>query len=317
MNLLAPVLLTSAVLAAPFLAPAGDEPCSGAQSATATAASHSTKPDIVDTALAAGDFQTLAAALGAAGLVDTLKGKGPFTVFAPTDAAFAALPEGTVENLLRPENRETLTGILTYHVVAGALPAEKVVAAAGAVTVNGQRARFSVTKNKKETIVGINGARIVTTDIECSNGIIHVIDAVILPTTNDLVETASGAKTFGTLLAAAKAAGLAETLAEGGPFTVFAPTDEAFAALPEGTVASLLKPENRDTLVRILKHHIVAGRVYSDAVIAAGEVRTLAGTTLKLTLDDDSASIGGAKLQSLDLDASNGVIHVVGSVLLP
>ncbi|MFT5288255.1 MAG: transforming growth factor-beta-induced protein [Planctomycetota bacterium] len=314
MNLLIPSLLASALVATPILTNSSSDECAASKAAQVALAGTS---DIVDTAIAAGNFNTLAAALGAVDLVATLKGKGPFTVFAPTDAAFAALPKGTVEALLKPENKQTLAGILTYHVVPGTLLAGSVVKADGAVTVNGQKAQFEVRKEGKQTIVMIDGARIVATDIKCSNGVIHVLDAVILPADKNIVETASGAGTFATLLAAAKAAGLAEVLAGEGPFTVFAPTDAAFAALPEGTVANLLKPESKEALVNILLHHVVAGRVYSEQVISAGEAKTLAGTTLKLTIDDGGASIGGGKLQTLDLDASNGVIHVVGSVLLP
>tara|TARA_R110002072_G_scaffold10569_33_gene49263 strand:+ start:12871 stop:13824 length:954 start_codon:yes stop_codon:yes gene_type:complete len=317
MNLILPTLLTTAIAATPFLSTTSADECGGSKTSKATPVAHVETSDIVDTAVAAGDFKTLAAALGAADLVSTLKGKGPFTVFAPTDAAFAALPKGTVEALLKPENKAKLAGILTYHVVPGTVKAAQVVKADGAITVNGQKAQFQVTKKGEDTIVTIDGAQIVATDIECSNGTIHVLDAVILPADKNIVETATGAGSFGTLLAAAKAAGLAEVLAGEGPFTVFAPTDDAFAALPEGTVANLLKPENKDALVNLLKHHVVAGRVYSEQVIAAGEAKTLAGTTLKLMVDDGGASIGGGALQTLDLDASNGVIHVVGSVLLP
>jgi uncharacterized surface protein with fasciclin (FAS1) repeats len=133
--------------------------------------------DIVDTAVAAGQFETLAAALTAAGLVDTLKGDGPFTVFAPTDAAFAKLPEGTVESLLKPENRDQLIAILTYHVVPGKVAAKDVVSLKSARTVNGEEVSIAVTGGN----VQIDSANVTATDIEASNGIIHVIDAVILP----------------------------------------------------------------------------------------------------------------------------------------
>ncbi len=133
--------------------------------------------DIVETAVAAGSFGTLAAALEAAGLVATLKGEGPFTVFAPTDEAFAALPEGTVESLLRPENRETLTAILTYHVVPGRVTAEQVVALDAATTVNGADVRITTPGSG----VKVNDANVITTDVMASNGVIHVIDAVLLP----------------------------------------------------------------------------------------------------------------------------------------
>jgi transforming growth factor-beta-induced protein len=133
--------------------------------------------DIVDTAIAAGDFNTLVAAVKAAELVETLKGEGPYTVFAPTDAAFAKLPEGTLESLLEPENKAKLAGILTYHVVSGKVMAADVVKMNEAKTVNGQMLKISTTDGK----VMVDGANVTKTDIECSNGVIHVIDAVVLP----------------------------------------------------------------------------------------------------------------------------------------
>jgi len=135
------------------------------------------KMDVVDTAVAAGKFKTLAAALGAADLVGVLKGEGPFTVFAPTDEAFAKLPAGTVENLLKPENRDQLAAILTYHVVPGAVTAADVVKLKEARTVNGGLLKVTV----EGASVLVNDAKVTTTDIEASNGVIHVIDAVILP----------------------------------------------------------------------------------------------------------------------------------------
>ncbi|MBZ5544254.1 MAG: fasciclin domain-containing protein [Acidobacteriia bacterium] len=135
------------------------------------------KKDIVDTAVAAGDFKTLATALQAAGLVDTLKGAGPFTVFAPTDEAFAKLPAGTVEDLLKPENKQKLVSILTYHVVAGDVMAKDVVKLTEAKTVNGKEVKIMVQGGK----VMVDGANVTKTDIKCSNGVIHVIDSVLLP----------------------------------------------------------------------------------------------------------------------------------------
>ena len=133
--------------------------------------------DLVDTAVSAGQFKTLAAALTAAGLVDTLKGHGPFTVFAPTDAAFAKLPAGTFENLLKPENKAQLTAILTYHVVPGKVMAADVVKLKEAKTVNGKMLQVKVNGSD----VMINDAKVTATDIAASNGVIHVIDSVVLP----------------------------------------------------------------------------------------------------------------------------------------
>jgi uncharacterized surface protein with fasciclin (FAS1) repeats len=133
--------------------------------------------DIVDTAVEAGSFKTLAAALKAADLIETLKGKGPFTVFAPTDEAFAKLPKGTVEELLKPENKAKLAGILTYHVVSGKVEAKDAVKLKSAKTVNG--ASFKITAS--DAGVMVDKAKVVKTDIQCTNGVIHVIDSVIMP----------------------------------------------------------------------------------------------------------------------------------------
>ena len=269
--------------------------------------------DIVDTAVAAGSFKTLAAALQAADLVDALKGDGPFTVFAPTDEAFSKLPAGTVETLLKPENKQQLSAVLTYHVVAGKVAAKQVVGLKGAVTLNGQRVDIAVNGGK----VSVDKAMVVKTDIECSNGIIHVIDSVILPSSDNIVATADKAGTFKTLIAAAKAAGLVEALTGETALTVFAPTDAAFAKLPAGTVESLLKPENKAKLADILKYHVVAGRVYSEAALDAKSAKTLQGSAIAISVQDGKARVNSANLVATDIDASNGVIHVIDSVILP
>ena len=167
---LLPALGTALALAiaAPAALAAGPDEARATQRASA---------DIVDTAVAAGQFKTLAAALQAAGLVDTLKGPGPFTVFAPTDAAFAALPAGTVESLLKPENREQLTAILTYHVVPGRYPASRVAGIDSAATVNGG----TVDIKANGGTVTVDGAKVTKADITTTNGVIHVIDKVLMP----------------------------------------------------------------------------------------------------------------------------------------
>lgn len=144
---------------------------------SATMANAQDRKDIVDTAVAAGSFQTLAKALGAAGLVETLKGEGPFTVFAPTDEAFAKLPAGTLEALLKPENKGKLTAILAYHVVPGKVLASEVVKLTSAKTANGQALTITTEAGK----VMVDNAKVIKTDILCSNGVIHVIDSVLRP----------------------------------------------------------------------------------------------------------------------------------------
>lgn len=281
--------------------------------ATQTAALSVMGPaDIVDTAVAAGKFNTLAAALKAAGLIDTLKSKGPFTVFAPTDEAFAKLPKGAVEMLLKPENKDKLTAILTYHVVPGSVMAADAAKLSGATTVNGQRVDISASHGG----VMVDGAKVVQADIAASNGVIHVIDTVIMPADKNIVETAAAAGKFTTLAAALKAAGLDEALKGKGPYTVFAPTDEAFAKLPKETLAALLKPDGKDKLAAILKYHVVEGRIYSTDALKAGTAQTLQGNAVTIS-SHDGVTIDRAKLIKADIDASNGVIHVIDTVLMP
>lgn len=158
------------------IAAAGLSPMASAQPIVGGAPMYPTK-DIIDNAVNSADHTTLVAAVKAAGLVDVLKGKGPFTVFAPTDAAFAKLPAGTLDNLLKPENKAQLTKVLTYHVVPGSVKAADVVKLTEAKTVQGQSVKIAVKDGK----VSVDGAQVTATDIAASNGVIHVIDSVILP----------------------------------------------------------------------------------------------------------------------------------------
>lgn len=270
--------------------------------------------DIVDTAVGAGSFNTLVAAVKAAGLVETLKGDGPFTVLAPTDEAFKKLPKGTVETLLKPENLKTLQAILTYHVIPGSVMAADVVKLKSAKTVQGDTVAIKVT----DSGVMINGAKVVTTDIKCSNGVIHVIDSVIMPPEKaDIVDTAIGAGSFNTLVAAVKAAGLVETLKSDGPFTVFAPTDDAFKKIPAATIAELLKPENKAKLAAILTYHVVPGKVMAADVVKLSSAKTVNGQKVMIKVVDGKVMINGATVIKADIDCKNGVVHVIDSVIMP
>ena len=276
-----------------------------------TAAYHQSK-DIVETAIGAGNFTTLAKALDAAGLVDTLKGKGPFTVFAPTDEAFAKLGTATIESLLKPENKHKLAAILKYHVLSGEVLAKDVKTGA-AVTVNGQRVDLKVDGKQ----VTVDQAKVTATDVLASNGVIHVIDTVILPSEKTVVQTAIDNGNFKTLAKLIEAAGLKDTLSGEGPFTVFAPTDAAFEKLGKATLDDLAKPENKQKLADILKYHVVSGRVFSDQALKAGKAKTLQGGEVTIKTEGGKASVDAATLTTTDLDASNGVIHVIDSVILP
>ena len=269
--------------------------------------------DIVETAVNSGQFKTLVAAVKAADLVKTLKGKGPFTVFAPTDNAFTQLPAGMVESLIKPKNKAQLNSILTYHVATDQVSAKELFTLTTVDTVNGQRLGIS-RENGQLTIAG---ARVINTNIQCDNGVIHVIDSVMMPSRKTIPEVAMKAGTFKTLLAAVKAAGLADVLSGEGPFTVFAPTDKAFASLPKGTVESLLKPENKDRLISILKYHVVKGRVYANQAVDAGQGKTLQGQTVSVQYAADGLKLNKSKLVATDIPAANGLIHVIDAVLLP
>jgi len=275
--------------------------------------------DIVDTAIADGRFTTLVAALQAAELVDALKAEGPFTVFAPTDDAFAALPEGTLDSLLLPENKQALTDILLYHVVEGKVMAADVTGLKSATTLLGKDVAVKVDMGN----VYINDAKVIITDIETSNGVIHVVDAVILPPTEEaasstIVDIAVADGRFTTLVAAVTAADLVETLSGEGPFTVFAPTDDAFAALPEGTLDSLLLPENKQQLTDILLYHVVSGKVMAADVVTLPSATTVLGKDVTITVKDGKVFLNDTvEVIITDIEASNGVIHVIDAVLLP
>ena len=280
---------------------------------------------IVDIAVEDGRFTTLVAAVQAAGLAETLSGEGEFTVFAPTDDAFAALPEGTVESLLEdPEG--ALKDILLYHVVGSTVPAETVVTLDSADTLQGEAVSIAVVDGE---VVLNDSAKVIIPDIEASNGIIHVIDAVILPPSmteaaaedemdaKSIAEIAAEDGRFTTLVAAVEAAGLAETLSGEGEFTVFAPTDDAFAALPEGTVESLLEdPEG--ALKDILLYHVLNQVVTAADVVNYEGVQTIEGENIAIAVvDGDVVLNDSAKVVLTDIAASNGIIHVIDAVLLP
>lgn len=271
--------------------------------------------DLVSVALADGRFGTLATALTESKLVETLQGKGPFTVFAPTDEAFSKLPKGTVETLLKPENRDQLQAVLTYHVISGSVDLAGALAAKTAKTVQGAEVKIGFSDGK----VRVNEAALLTADIRCSNGIIHVIDSVILPPkpASDLLSVAERAGNFKTLLAAVEAAGLTEALSGDKPVTIFAPTDQAFAALPKGTVESLLKPENREQLVAILTLHAVQGKVSAGDALNARQAKALSGGALEFKIADGLFKVNGATIVTADLVCDNGIIHVIDTVLLP
>jgi transforming growth factor-beta-induced protein len=279
-----------------------------AATCTASALGDRTKT-IVDVAEENGNFTTLLTALNATNLTDTLKGEGPFTVFAPTDRAFAALPEGKIEALLNDTG--TLKKILLYHVAGQRLMAKDVVNMSNITTLEGQKLKVNVTD--KGVFVG--KVKIIMTDINASNGVIHEIDAVLIPPEKDIVETAKDEGNFTKLLTALNATNLTDTLKGEGPFTVFAPTDRAFAALPEGTIETLLN--NTSKLKKILLFHVVSQRLMAKDVVNMSNITTLEGQKLPVNVTDKGVLVGKAKIIMTDVNASNGVIHEIDTVLIP
>ncbi|MEP4079808.1 CIA30 family protein [Haloferula sp.] len=270
---------------------------------------------VVDLALADERFKTLTAALTEAKLVETLNGSGPFTVFAPTDEAFSKLPKGTVEELLKPENRAKLQSILKYHVIPGSVDLAAGLKAGEASSVQGEALSIEFAEGR----VRVNEATLLDANITASNGVIHVIDSVLLPPApkNDLASVAERAGSFGTLLAGVEAAGLSDVLTEEGPLTILAPTDEAFAKLPKGTLKTLLKKENRDQLVAILSMHAIKGTVTGGDALNAKRANSVSGEKLQFSIEAGSFKVNGATILKTDITCDNGVIHVIDEVLLP
>ncbi len=281
--------------------------------------------NIVETATDAGGFATLLAAAGAAdpGVVATLTGAGPVTLFAPTDAAFNALIAElgvTAAQLLG--DKALLTTVLTYHVVPGKVL--KADIAVGKAISSAQTGVFKIDTNAAGALQVFDGrnraATITTTDIAASNGVIHVIDKVLLPANKNIVQTAQSLADFSILVEAVIAADLATTLSGKGPFTVFAPTNAAFAAaLAELGVSKEALFANKALLTKILTYHVVANRVFKAEIPFGAAITTVQGETLTI---DTTATITDQRLRkskivTTDVQTSNGVIHAIDKVILP
>jgi uncharacterized surface protein with fasciclin (FAS1) repeats len=267
--------------------------------------------DIVQLAKSSAIFNTLLSAVEAAGLVDALKSEGPFTVFAPTDDAFAAIDDEVLGDLVA--DTELLTAVLTYHVVPGLFLAENVVTRSDLNTLNGDHLPVMV----EGDMVKVGGANVIATDILATNGVVHVIDQVMLPEPiADIVQVAKGAGIFNTLLAAVDAAGLTEVLKGDGPFTVFAPTDEAFAAVPADALAALLA--DPEALAAILTYHVVPGDLQAAEVLTRSSLTTVNGAEAAISIDGEGLPrIDDAIITATDIGAKNGVIHVIDRVIFP
>ncbi|WP_419927294.1 fasciclin domain-containing protein [Candidatus Poriferisocius sp.] len=313
---------------------------------------------VVEVAVESGAFPTLVAAVQAAGLVETLSGPGPFTVFAPTEEAFAAALAAlgmTAQELLG--DTELLGAVLAYHVLPVAAPAEVVVTLDGqsVATVGGAEVSIAV---DGDTVM-VNDATVVTADIEASNGIIHVIDTVLIPpaapqpepaeepaeemaeeaevagtvvevevagtvveveVAGTVVEVAVESGAFPTLVAAVQAAGLVETLSGPGPFTVFAPTEEAFAAALAalGMTAQELLGDT-ELLGAVLAYHVLPVAAPAEVVVTLDgqSVATVGGAEVSIAVDGDTVMVNDATVVTADIEASNGIIHVIDTVLIP
>jgi transforming growth factor-beta-induced protein len=277
--------------------------------------------NIVDTAVAAGDFTTLVKLLQATGLDAVLAGPGPFTVFAPTDEAFAKVPKATLDALAA--DPALLKQVLTYHVVAGAVSSADASKLSSATTVEGENVKIKV----RDGALYVNWAKVTTPDVAASNGVIHVIDKVLIPPsiahpapTKNIVETAVAAGDFTTLVKLLQATGLDAVLAGDGPFTVFAPTDEAFAKLPKATLDALAA--DPALLKKVLLYHVVSGKVLARDAAKAGSATTVEGDTVTFSKGcrhhkHHTLRVNDANVIAADVLATNGVIHVIDKVLVP
>lgn len=266
--------------------------------------------NIVEVASSSGSFGVLTQAITDAGLADALQGDGPFTVFAPTDAAFNALPEGTLESL----TTEQLAQILQFHVVNGDIRSTDLAATQDVATLEGEEILVEV----RNGAVIVNGnANVTNADISASNGTIHAINRVLLPAgirEATIVDQAVEAGSFTTLVGALNSTGLTSTLKYKGDYTVFAPTDAAFSALPSGLLNSL----SNDQLAEILTYHVANGEVFSQDLSAEQSVGTLSGQNVFITADGSNVTVNGnSGVVTPNIDVANGVIHAVDQVLLP
>ena len=288
--------------------------------------------NIVDLALSVPDLSTLVTALKAGSddaldLIGALSGEGPFTVFAPTNAAFAALPPQEFRRLLDPANIRDLQALLTFHVATGRVLSGDLTDQQKIFMLDGKPVKVTLRPGQ----VFIDRALVVNPDNEASNGVVHIIDEVLVlppspppppPGPMNIVQLAQSVPTLSTLVTAVVEAQLADTLSNEGPFTVFAPNNQAFNQLPSGELQRLLRPENIGELQSVLTLHVVAGRIFSDELKDGQKVTTLNGEELSFIVRNGIVLVfsGGtvsSQVVAADNVATNGVVHIVTKVLLP
>lgn len=270
-----------------------------------------TPPDSIGTGIAkAQGFSVLTSVLQQTGLDAVLDGDGPFTLFAPTDAAFAKIPTADLQALLA--DPVALANVLQYHVIGGKVFSDTVAAGGEATMLQGDLITLTSIFGKK---LYVNGSFIQGADFEAKNGVVHVIDEVLLPGQPDVIEYLNFFDEYSTLRTALDAASLTSTLEGSGPFTLFAPTDRAFAKLPMGTVPQLLN--DIPTLSGILTYHVVAGEFLAVDVAGLTSAPTLQGADVNFSGTGSTFLVNSSLIQVFDVQVSNGVIHVIDEVLMP
>ncbi|MFH2002157.1 MAG: fasciclin domain-containing protein [Planctomycetota bacterium] len=317
-------------------------------------------PNLVEKVDQTGTLSTLLIALDAADLTGVLEGPGPFTIFAPNDEAFDRLPSSMLSFLLEPRNKKRLQQILKYHVVPGKYMAADVLNMTSAPTLNGQDVNFRF----RGSHIYVQNAEVLEIDLAGSNGVIHVIDTVMIPplldvdptfgntdlsgsalesnitkdtfigsgsvdspalgmdpnntfVTKDIVDTAMEAGAFDFLVRAVQSADLVAILKSKGPYTVFAPTDDAFRKLGRDTLRNLLDPNNKALLASIVAYHVVPGEMKASDVMKLTSAPTLNGQSLDIMTRGNSVKVNDAGLLQVDIRATNGIIHVIDTVLIP
>ena len=266
---------------------------------------------IVDIVVNSDIHNTLETAVVAAGLVETLSGEGPFTLFAPTDEAFEAVDPAVLQALL-DDPMGALTDVLTYHVLGQEVPSSALNDGDVVATLNGKDVTVTINADG----VFINDAEVIIADIPADNGIVHVIDAVLIPPSNTIVDIVVNSDVHNTLETAVIAAGLVETLSGEGPFTLFAPTDEAFEALDPVVLQALLD-DPMGALTEVLTYHVLGQEVPSSALNDGDVVATVNGKDVTVTINADGVFINDAQVIIADIPADNGIVHVIDAVLIP
>ncbi len=268
---------------------------------------------IVDVVVNSPDHNTLEAAVIAADLAGTLSGPGPFTLFAPTDAAFAAIDPAVIEALLADPSGD-LTKILTHHVVNGVANGDNIFDGMRISSLFGQNLEFDINGGS----ITINGANVSVANIATTNGVVHVIDAVLLPEikASTVVDIVVNSSNHNTLETAVLAAGLQGALSGPGPFTLFAPTDAAFAAIDPAVLNSLLA-DPQGALTEVLTYHAVNGVAGAASLFDGQKMGTLNGENLNFMINGNGAFVNDIRISVTDIKAENGVVHVIDAVLLP